>query len=269
MVSANIGACGDLHADYDLLDVFLKKALEEKVDVILLPGDFCNGRTLPDDATNQDFIDQFEPFNKIFAKTTLPIFFILGNHDPIELVNELDPHQHIKYIHGINVEWNGYKVGGIGGSHYVTPQLQNKTVPFPEGRFPILFNNTPDLEHLATTHHENAPYLYSGVHLMYDKVFPCDILISHTPPLLPNKDNYHEASLGLYSLITKYKPLLSISAHVHETNTEIETISWKEKDNNTTTMLVNLGSLKNNKICLIKLSKEEKLIEQIEMLAFG
>ncbi|MFX0210422.1 MAG: metallophosphoesterase [Candidatus Hodarchaeota archaeon] len=266
MVLVKIGVCGDPHADYELFEIFLNKALAKHIDLLILPGDFCNGRTLPDDATTQDFIDQLEPINTLLAKISTPIFFILGNHDPIELAETLSLHRHIKNIHGKNVDWNGYIIGGIGGSHYITPQLQNKTVPFPEGRIPFLFNNTPYLEYLKTTHHKNDPYLYSGVHLMYDKIFPCDILISHTPPLLPENKNFHEASVGLYNLIRKHKPLLNLSAHVHEPEIHIKTISWEKVSPSWTTTLVYLGSLDNMKICIIILTKYKKMVEQIEIL---
>ncbi|MFX0065357.1 MAG: metallophosphoesterase [Candidatus Hermodarchaeota archaeon] len=85
MSSFKIIACGDIHAEYDLFELVLKKALDEKADLLVLTGDFCNGRKLPSDAAVENFIKQAEPIKKILAKTPIQTFFIFGNHDPIEL----------------------------------------------------------------------------------------------------------------------------------------------------------------------------------------
>ncbi|MFX1513466.1 MAG: metallophosphoesterase [Promethearchaeota archaeon] len=264
-MAVKIFACGDIHADYDLLSRFVEEALEREVQLLIFAGDICNGRKLPCNTNVLDFIIQAEPITKILAEIAFPIFFVLGNHDPIALADELTRYPQIKDIHGKQIEWNGYRIGGIGGSHYVTRQLQSRTIPFPEGNFPYLFDNTDDFEHLRTIHSNNSPYIYSGVHLLYNKIFPCDVLITHTPPLLPERENFYEASVGLYKLITRFRPLLNISAHVHEPKSIIEEITWEKRDYNATTTLINLGSLRNKQICLISLSRDEKSIEQIEV----
>ncbi len=49
-------------------------------------------------------------------------------------------------IHGLNTKFGDYKVGGIGGSHMVTPQLPNKTLLFPEGYCPDIIDVFTDIE---------------------------------------------------------------------------------------------------------------------------
>ncbi len=267
MSSFKIIACGDIHAEYDLFELVLKKALDEKADLLVLTGDFCDGRKLPSDAAVEDFIKQAEPIKRLLTKTPIQTFFVFGNHDPLELSSTLEIHSQIIHNHGKKINWNNYMIGAIGGSHSVTPQLLNETFSFPEGIFPNIIEHDPNLEHLRTFQKKGFSfYLHSGVHIQYKSLFPCDILVTHTPPLLPNRDNYYDGSAGLYKLIELYKPLLVISAHVHNPEAHIETINWKTDNDRRSTTLVNLGSLDSQKISLIRLLKHEKKVEQIEMV---
>lgn len=265
MTSIKFFALGDIHADFDLLSKALEQARREMADFVVLAGDLCDGDSLPSDASVEAFINQVEPLQGILVSAQLPVFFVPGNHDPLELLDVLN-RPGITSLHDKKVEWEPYQLGGIGGSHFVTPQLAGKTVPFPEGNFPMQLNENPKIKHLRTFEGEKAPFLYSGVHLLYQHVFPCDVLITHTPALLPDSTYFHRESAGLYKLIAKCKPLIHISAHVHVPEVHVKTISWKNNENQPDTILLNLGSLSKGKLGLIRLSKSRKSLEKAEIV---
>ena len=243
----------------------MKKAEELETSYVVMTGDFCNGRVLPRNATEKEFVSQSNPIIDLLREfRDIKGRFVLGNHDPIKITDHLTKLPHLMDIHGLNTNFGDYKVGGIGGSHKVTPQLLYKTLPFPEGYFPDLIDEFPDLEYLRKINNPRAPYVYSSVHKLYDTVFPCDILVSHTPPLLPNSQNYYQASAGLYRLIEQYKPLVSVSAHIHTPKKHVEEISWC---NSKKTILFNVGSLDDKKIGLITLSRQKKKVVALEMIS--
>ncbi|MHA2245393.1 MAG: metallophosphoesterase family protein [Candidatus Hodarchaeales archaeon] len=265
MSSLKITVIGDIHAQLSLLSSALKKAIDIDSNYVVLTGDFCNGRVLARNATEKDFFTQINTIIDLLKEyKDLKVRFLLGNHDPIKITDKLTKLPHLMDIHGLNTNFGNYKVGGIGGSHKVTPQLPNKTLLFPEGYFPDLIDDFPDVEYIRKINNPGAPYLYSSVHKLYNTIFPCDILVSHTPPLLDNRQNFHQASAGLYKLIERYKPLLSVSAHIHAPKKHIEEISW---NNTEKTILFNLGSLNEKKIVVISLLKEEKEIVSLKMIS--
>jgi len=255
-------ACGDLHLNFDLLESALTHAQEEKVDFVILTGDIANGEKLSEAAESMDFLQQIEPIYDILNRFPLFVYFVPGNHDPCELT-ELLPirsrNKKIKSLHGTKVYHDYFCLGGIGGSHYVVPQLIGKTVPFPEGCFPELVD-IPRLEHLYTLSQKVPRYIYSGVHSMYrNTVFPCDILITHTPPFRPQKDNHRVASLGLMALISEFKPLINIAGHIHNPKENIETIQWNNEQSIKTTTLIRTGELADRIVFLLTLNREKEI----------
>jgi Icc-related predicted phosphoesterase len=128
-------ACGDLHVEDDLLKSTLLVAKQERVNLLIFVGDFCDGRKLSADGSITDFLNQAEPTVEILKNSEIPIFFVLGNHDPVEFSAVLSESPLITDLHGVNVQWNNFTFGGIGGSHMVTPQLLNLTLPFLEEPF--------------------------------------------------------------------------------------------------------------------------------------
>jgi Icc-related predicted phosphoesterase len=255
--------CGDVHAEFDLLDQVLKRGYKEDIDLIIFTGDFCDGRKLSENANVSDFLNQIEPIFDIFRSCKIPVFFVLGNHDPLELSMDLQKINSVIDLHNSKIIWNKYSIGGIGGSHYVTPQLLNLTVPFSEGIFPqkIQIDN---FEFVKEIQMDDFPfYIHSNVQVLYDHIFPCDIFVSHTPPLLNETDHYSKYSAGIGYLLEKHRPLLALSGHIHKPEIMMEEFEWSDKSK---THLVNLGSLDNNKIFLIDLLGNEKQVIDIKIL---
>ena len=262
MTPFKVLACGDVHANVELLGRAFKLAGEEKVDLIIFSGDFCSGDDLPDSASSNDFVNQAKPIIDAIANLKLSIFFVLGNHDPSILASKIHIYSHVIDLHGQRIHWNNYQFSGIGGSHFIIPQLRKQTLPFLEGSFPEPIDTPTQFSHVRTIVNGEFPqYIYSSVQLMYQDLFPCDILISHTPPLFPDKGNYRFASAGLYQLIAQHQPLLSISGHDHQPKVRIESISWPNGEKQKHTTFVYLGSLDNGKVGLIQLSKDEKHVD--------
>lgn len=259
--------CGDIHLNTDLLLRAFSLAQETKIDLIIFVGDFCEGAKLPETASSSDFLRQAQLVIELIKKITIPIFFVLGNHDPPELATKLDQIYHLTDLHDQNIDFHNYKFAGIGGSHFIVPQLVNNTLPFLEGIFPAVIDIGPNLEHVRTlTRNGVTQYIYSGVHIQYQDLFPCDVLVSHTPPMLPSNGNYQMASVGLYQLISCYKPLLSISGHVHTPDTHVEVLEWSRGASQAKTTLLHLGSLDGGKVGLVEFSRSEKCLERIEMV---
>lgn len=267
MESYKILACGDIHLELELVKLVINLAQNNKVDLILLTGDFCNGRGLADNATVSDFLKQAKPLIKLLETIKIPIFFVLGNHDPTDLGPQLTEHSQLTDLHTKTVSWNNYTFGGIGGSHYVTPQLEGKTLPFLEGIFSEKVE-MPEFEYIRTIQKMNTPiYIHSGVHVTFKMVFPCDVFITHTPPLLPDDNMHQKSSAGLYKLLEEYKPLLSISGHVHKPDWHIKPLKWTNNENKSVTTLVNLGSLDQNKVIMLELDMNDKLINDIQVVS--
>ena len=120
----------------------------------------------------------------------------------------------------------------------------------------------PDIEFTRKIEIENIPhYLYSNVQILYEKVFPCDILITHTPPLLPEDIEYRNSSSGVYELVSRYRPLLCVSGHVHKPNEHIMRIPWDNCHYDVSeTTLINLGSLDEGIVILLELHKKRKMV---------
>lgn len=168
----------------------LEQLKEIKVDYILFTGDFCCGRSLPINANETDFVKQCELLIKILGENSeQKMGFVLGNHDPEILANRLSSYPHISNVHCKKIEMGNYILGGIGGSHLVTPQLMDKTVPFYEGTLPDIYLEDPKFEYIREVKYPYAPYLYINVYIAYKKCLPTDILLTHTPPLLPKQEN--------------------------------------------------------------------------------
>ncbi len=82
MGGLKILACGDIHVDMDSVSRTLTLAKDEQVDLVVFVGDFCDCMTLSLDAIVSEFLEQAAPIIDRFSRNTIPIYFVLGNHDP-------------------------------------------------------------------------------------------------------------------------------------------------------------------------------------------
>lgn len=93
-------AAGDLHGNKSLAEKLSKKAIEEKVDLIILTGDLTG--PVKDDGSI------LEPFTKAKQK----VVFIPGNWESSEEVDLLK--KRAKNIHNYYVTYNEIAISGIG-----------------------------------------------------------------------------------------------------------------------------------------------------------
>jgi Icc-related predicted phosphoesterase len=243
MSELKIMAIGDIHLKFSLLTAALNMATKIGVDYVLLTGDFCDGKSLPLTASVQDFISQATPIIEVLSEfQAFEIGYVLGNHDPIQLMDKLNSLPHLMNLHGKRFSLGGYIIGGIGGFHYVVRQIKKHTLLFPE-----------------------KPFSYSKVPELYSSIFPCDILVTHAPPMLPSRLNYLEASAGIYQLLERYTPLLNISGHVHEPENHVEELLFRDSQKQVT--LLSLGSLSSQKIALITLEKTVNRLTSCQMIS--
>jgi Icc-related predicted phosphoesterase len=113
----------------------------------------------------------------LFMGRALPMYGILGNHDPAEIPG-------LNNIHGKVVEFQGVKIGGFGGG----PKYKD----------------------------EPNQYEEKYVRAKVKKIPPVDIFISHAPPLFTSQDEdrVHRGFEAFDWYITKHRPKVWLHAHV-------------------------------------------------------
>ena len=98
-----IMAVGDIHGDVGLVKKLAKKAIDEKVDLVIIPGDLT--------WLNQSTKDLIGPFVKAHKKALL----IPGNHEPLSTIDFLSQiYPNTKNIHGYGIKENDLGIFGAG-----------------------------------------------------------------------------------------------------------------------------------------------------------
>lgn len=208
----------DIHGDFEKLTEVLKN-LKNNYDLVICPGDFTDMFNLPPDFSQLDVADLIIQKLLVLKK---PLFCIPGNHDPYEILDLFDEyginlHNQIKEFKGINFL-------GFGGA--ATP-------------FNTIFEPS-----------ENETK--ESLVVLADKLKKPFILITHMPAIDTKLDllssGKHVGSKVIREFILNKKPILAISAHIHEAN-------GKDKLNSTTLFYpgtINEGygvvEIKNNKV---------------------
>ena len=96
-------AIGDIHGDTGLVKKLAKKAKDENVDLVIIPGDI----TWLDQSTK----DLIGPFTKVNKKVLL----IPGNHEGIPTIDFLTKtYPNVKNIHGYGIKENDIGIFGAG-----------------------------------------------------------------------------------------------------------------------------------------------------------
>jgi Icc-related predicted phosphoesterase len=214
-------AVSDIHKSESGLDFVLEKIKSLEPELVLLCGD----------------VTTFGP--ESFAKTvvsSIPIktFSVPGNCDPPELHHILDEGSS-KNLHGRSEKFRDFWFAGWGGSN---------------------------ISGLNTVYETPEPKIEKGLEevlsdISKDKSIPI-ILLAHTPPLgfvdyVPSIDK-HIGSSAIAGLVDKYKPVLTVSGHVHEAQ-GIET------DTKRGLIIVNTGPAKEHCAALIELGRPEDVKE--------
>ena len=176
---------GDVHGKIDVLSNIIKN-IKIKPDLVICPGDFT------------DMFERIEGFSQLDVSNMViqklvsfrcPVLCVPGNHDPYDILKLFDRYK--INIHGKKRNINGLNFIGWGGA--LTP-------------FHTLFEPS-DEETIS-----NLEKLSKGL-----KDF---VLIVHNPPKNTKVDKVfsgaHVGSEIIRNFIEKTKPILCISAHIHE-----------------------------------------------------
>ncbi len=178
----------DIHGRLELLDKVVDKALGEKFDLVICAGNLTDYFDNPLDLEQIDVADMVVQKLLLLRK---PFFCIPGNHDPYEVVDLFENY-------GINLHdrskiFNGIMFVGFGGAQ--TP-------------FNTVFE--PSEEEVADGLDYNSKKAEAGKF----------ILVVHNPPRDTKMDKIlsgeHVGYKAVRDFILNKKPLLCISAHIHE-----------------------------------------------------
>lgn len=183
----NILVIADVHGHHETLSKILD-SITQPFDVILCPGDFTDMQGTPKDFTQTDMADIV--IQKLVA-TKRPVLGIPGNHDPYEILDLFE--EYGIGLHGRLRKVASMEFVGFGGAE--TP-------------FNTIFEPTEDeisrgLEQAA-----------SGAAGQF-------VLMVHNPPHNTILDSVaggkeHVGSRAVRQFIEKTKPILAVSAHIHE-----------------------------------------------------
>jgi uncharacterized protein len=182
-----IAVIADVHGKYTVLQSIMEEVREAGVDLIIAPGDFTDMFESVHDFSQMEIADM------VVQKLLVPgrkVFCVPGNHDPYEIVDVFQDY-------GVSLHNKVKKVGNIsfvgwGGAE--TP-----------------FNTT-----FEPTEEETSEALGK----LLKKMKGPWVLVTHAPPKGTILDvvggNKHVGSASIKKTIKEKKPLLAISAHIHE-----------------------------------------------------
>ena len=176
----------DIHGEYEKLKKIVE-SLNENFDVIICNGDITDMFNVPKEFSQLDVADIV--IQKLLS-IGKPLLCVPGNHDPYEIIPILDDygvniHEKIKTINGIDFI-------GFGGAD--TP-----------------FN---------TKFEPGEKEIEESLNKMQKKIKNKFVLIVHNPPkntkLDTTSSGLHVGSAAIREFILNKKPILTVSAHIHE-----------------------------------------------------
>ena len=178
----------DIHGDFKSLDKLIDIVRDEKIDVVICPGDFTDMFSMPKEFSQTDIANMI--LQKLMTLNK-PLLCVPGNQDPYEILELFDEY-------GINLHAKIKKVGDmqfIGWGGALTP-------------FNTLFEPSD----------EETKEALDG--LLRKTNSGKLVLITHDPPKGTNVDRAvngnHVGSPVIRSFIEKAQPILAVSAHIHE-----------------------------------------------------
>lgn len=178
----------DVHGEFEKLVKIIDHVKDQKFDLVICNGDFTDMFTVPEGFSQTDIGELV--LQKILSLGK-PVFAIPGNHDPYETLDLLDEYD--VNLHNKAKDFNSLSFIGWGGA-------------------PTPFNTK-----FEPTEEETKEHLERLITHVKGKDF---VLVSHNPPYNTKVDKT-EAGMNVGSkvireFIEKNKPLLCVSAHIHE-----------------------------------------------------
>jgi Icc-related predicted phosphoesterase len=177
----------DVHGEFEKLSKMIDKINDRDFDAVICPGDFTDMYNIPEGYSQMDIAEIIVQKLMSFGK---PVFCVPGNHEPYDILDVFDEYD-------VNVHMNHKKMGnfdiiGFGGA--ATP-------------FNTKFEPTEE-------------EIKNGLECAAKHVKGKFILITHNPPYNTDLDKTesgeHVGSKNVREFIEKNKPVLALSAHIHE-----------------------------------------------------
>lgn len=182
----------DIHGEFEKISKIIQKIKVQDVDLILCPGDFTDMFNTPEGFSQIDIADMI--LQKILS-LGVPVLCVPGNHDPYDVVDLFKDYG--VNLHGTIKTFNNISFLGWGGAE------------------------TPFNTNFEPTEEETREVLFKLEKKLENKKF---ILVTHNPPKNTKLDKTisgeHVGSKTIREFIEKKQPILSISAHIHESRGE-------------------------------------------------
>lgn len=170
-------AIGDLHGDTGLVKRLAKMAKDEKVDIVILPGDL----TWLEKST-KNLIGPFIKENK-------KVLIMPGNHETMTTIDFLTQvYPNTKNIHGVGIKENGLGIFGVGYADAGPFSIDDKEVAKALEKGYAQIKNMKKKIMVTHAHHAGSKAEFTG--------FP--------------------GSMAIRKAIEKFQPDLVISGHIHE-----------------------------------------------------
>jgi len=179
----------DIHGDFQALEKVLRDAEKQNPDILVSPGNLTDMFKIPQEFSQMDIADIV--VQKLLSLGN-PLLCVPGNHDPYEILELFNDYK--INTHNKSVALEGFNFIGFGGAQ--TP-FQTLFEPSEE--------ETKESLSKLSCHHPL-------------------ILVTHNPPKNTKMDKIksgqHVGSQAIKNFILEKKPLLTITAHIHEAQGE-------------------------------------------------
>jgi Icc-related predicted phosphoesterase len=177
----------DVHGEFEKLSKLIDRMKEHSFDLVVCPGDFTDMYNTPEGFSQ---IDVSEMVVQKLLSLGKPVLCIPGNHEPYEILDVFD--EYGVNLHGRLVKTKDMEFIGFGGA--ATP-------------FNTKFEPTED-------------EIKTALEMKAGERKGRFVLVVHNPPFGTKLDRTeageHVGSKAVREFIEKEKPVLAISAHIHE-----------------------------------------------------
>ncbi|MFA6073099.1 MAG: metallophosphoesterase [Candidatus Woesearchaeota archaeon] len=168
---------GDLHGDISLARKLSNKALDNKVDLVLLCGD------LIDDDSVENILQPFKEKN-------LKMLIISGNHESISAADFLASINNARHMHGYSVKYDDLAIFGCGSAN-------------------IGIHGISEQEIFDTLKKGHYYIVNVKKKIMMTHVHP-------TGSKMEMLSNFVRGSVGVRKALDEFKPDILLCSHVHE-----------------------------------------------------
>lgn len=170
-------AVGDLHGDTGLVKRLAKKAKDEKVDIVILPGDLTW------------FDESAENIVGPFIKASKKVLIIPGNHESMATINFLtQTYPNTKNIHATGIKENNIGIFGAGYAGIGPFWADEKEIEKALEKGYEKIKGAKKKIMVTHSHHAGSKAEFSGI----------------------------KGSEAVRKAIEKFKPDLVLSGHIHE-----------------------------------------------------